>query len=287
MKSRNCSYERPGSLGQALDALARHGSSAQLLAGGQSLVPALNLRLAAPEVLVDLQDCIELRGITKTGQALRIAALTTHAEIQSSLEVSRHIPLLAQAVPYVAHVAIRNRGTIGGSLSLADPAAEYPAVALALGATITVRGVSGERRIAAADFFKGLYTTDLQPGEILTAVDFPLASASDRFGFYELARRRGDYAMVGLAAHVAVTQGRVSAAHLAYFAVADRPVLAKSAGAKLVGQPLGDPSALAAATQALAADLDPMPDLQAASQTKSYLAGVVLKRVIQQLGATS
>nr|UOZ97356.1 Caffeine dehydrogenase subunit beta [Cupriavidus sp.] len=287
MKSRDFSYTRPGSLQQALQALASHGAAAQVLAGGQSLVPALNLRLAAPEVLVDLQDCAELRGIAVSGKSLRIGALTTHAQIQSSPEVARHVPLLAQAVPYVAHVAIRNRGTIGGSLSLADPAAEYPAVALATGATIIVQGQARERRIAAADFFKGLYTTDLQPGEILTAVEFPIASPDDRAGFYELARRRGDYAMVGLAAHLVVTQGRVSAAHLAYFAVADRPILAKTAGAKLMGQPLGDPSALTAATQALAADLDPMPDLQAASQTKSYLAGVVLKRVIQQLGATS
>ncbi|MFZ9734829.1 MAG: FAD binding domain-containing protein [Burkholderiaceae bacterium] len=287
MKSREFSYTRPASLQQALQALASHGAAAQVLAGGQSLVPALNLRLAAPEVLVDLQDCAELRGIAMSGNSLRIGALTTHAQIQSSPEVARHVPLLAQAVPYVAHVAIRNRGTIGGSLSLADPAAEYPAVALATGATIIVQGQAKDRRIAAADFFKGLYTTDLQPGEILTAVEFPIAGPDDRTGFYELARRRGDYAMVGLAAYVAVTQGRVSAAHLAYFAVADRPILAKTAGAKLVGQPLGDPSALAAATQALAADLDPLPDLQAASQTKSYLAGVVLKRVIQQLGATS
>lgn len=287
MKSREFSYERPGSLQQALQILARHGVAAQLLAGGQSLVPALNLRLAAPDVLIDLQDCTELQGIAVSGQSLRIGALTTHAQIQSSPEVAQHVPLLARAVPYVAHAAIRNRGTIGGSLSLADPAAEYPAVALATGATIIVQGPAKERRIAASDFFKGLYTTDLQPGEILTAVEFPIATSDHRSGFYELARRRGDYAMVGLAAQVSVAQGKVAAARLAYFAVADRPILAKTAAASLVGQPIGDPASLSAASHALAADLDPMPDLQAQSQTKSYLAGVVLKRVVQQLGGSS
>ena len=287
MKSRDFHYERPSSLSGALQMLAHHGAAAQILAGGQSLVPALNLRLAAPEVLVDIQDCDELRGLQDLGSAIRLGALTTHAQIQSSAVVAQHIPLLAQAVPYVAHVAIRNRGTIGGSLSLSDPAAEYPAVALALNATLVIRSQSGERRMPAEGFFKGLYSTDLQPGEILVAVEFPKTGSADRVGFYELARRRGDYAMVGLAAHVLVAAGKVTAARLAYFAVADRPVLAKAAAARLVGAPLGDAAASAAAVDALATDLDPMPDLQAETQTKAYLAGVVLRRVIQQLGASS
>ena len=287
MKSRDFHYERPSSLAGAIQMLAQHGPSAQVLAGGQSLVPALNLRLAAPEILVDIQDCAELRGLQDMGSTIRIGALTTHAQIQSSALVAQHIPLLAKAVPYVAHVAIRNRGTIGGSLALADPAAEYPAVALALNATLIVRSQSGERRISAEGFFKGLYSTDLQPGEILVAVEFPKAMGADRAGFYELARRRGDYAMVGLAAQVVLAAGKVTSARLAYFAVADRPVLAAAAAARLVGAPVGDGSAVAASVEALASDLDPMPDLQAETQTKAYLAGVVLRRVIQQLGASS
>jgi carbon-monoxide dehydrogenase medium subunit len=287
MKSRDFHYERPSSLAGAVQMLALHGASAQVLAGGQSLVPALNLRLAAPDILVDLQDCEELRGLQETSRSVRIGALTTHAQIQSSGLVSTHIPLLARAVPYVAHVAIRNRGTIGGSLALSDPAAEYPAVALALNATIVVRGPSGERSVPADRFFKGLYSTDLQPGEILVAIEFSKAAETDRAGFYELARRRGDYAMVGLAAQVTVAAGKIASARLAYFAVADRPVLAQSAAACLVGAPLGDASAVTAAVNALAGDLDPMPDLQAESQTKTYLAGVVLRRVVQQLGASS
>lgn len=287
MKSRDFHYERPSSLAGAIQMLTQHGASAQVLAGGQSLVPALNLRLAAPEILVDIQDCAELRGLQDMGSSIRIGALTTHAQIQSSALVAQHIPLLAKAVPYVAHVAIRNRGTIGGSLALADPAAEYPAVALALNATLVVRGKNGERKISAEGFFKGLYSTDLQPGEILVAVEFPKATGTDRSGFYELARRRGDYAMVGLAAQVVLAAGKIMSARLAYFAVADRPVLAASAAARLVGAPVGDAAAVAAAVEALAKDLDPMPDLQAETQTKAYLAGVVLRRVIQQLGASS
>lgn len=287
MKSRDFHYERPSSLAGAMQMLAQHGAGAQVLAGGQSLVPALNLRLAAPEILVDIQDCQELRGLQDLGSRIRIGALTTHAQIQFSALIAQHIPLLAQAAPYVAHVAIRNRGTIGGSLALSDPAAEYPAVALALNATLVVGSQSGERRVAANDFFKGLYSTDLQPGEILVAVEFPKATAADRAGFYELARRRGDYAMVGLAAQVTVVDSKVTAARLAYFAVADRPVLAVSAAARLVGKTINDSSAVTAAVDALSADLDPMPDLQAKTQTKAYLAGVVLRRVIQQLGASS
>jgi carbon-monoxide dehydrogenase medium subunit len=219
------------------------------------------MRLAAPELLVDITGLRELATIEARPSGLHIGALVTHATLERSPEVAAQLPLLAQAAAQVAHPAIRNRGTLGGSLALADPAAEYPACALALEATVVVAGPAGERRVPASRFFRGLFETDIRPGEILVAAEFPRA---ERSLFIELARRQGDYAIVGLAG-VAGASGR----RFVFCGVGATPVLA--AGASRA-------ATLEAALQALRQDLDPPADLYHSSATKLHLAGVLLSR---------
>ena len=257
MKAPAFAYARPGSLGEALDLLARPGAKA--LAGGQSLIPSLNMRLSSPELLVDIGGLKELRGISLQEGVLRIGALTTHAQLEDSHEVKKHVPLLAQAVPHVAHAAIRNRGTLGGSLALADPAAEYPAVAVALQAVLTLKGKASERKVEATRFFKGLFETDLKPGELLTAVEFPAAKPTDRSVCLELTRRQGDYAIVGLAAHNE---------RFVFFGVGPVPFLLK--GGK----------------DDLKRELKPTADLYHSAATKLHLAGVLLERAWNSLSTS-
>ena len=282
MKAADFEYVRVTSLAQAFEQLAQRGESAQILAGGQSLMPMLNLRLATPGCLIDIGGLPGLRDIRHDGAMLHVGALVTHRQLQESALVSRLVPLLAQAVPHVAHLAIRNAGTLGGSLALADPAAEYPAVALALGATFVVQGAQGVRRIGADDFFQGLYQTARLPHEILVGVEFPVIAPGGRAHFSELARRRGDFAMVGLAAQFEINEGVIARVRLAYLAVADRPVLAAGAMAALQGR-APDAQAVRAARVALAGDLDPPGDLQCDPATKRHLAGVLLTRAIEQM----
>jgi carbon-monoxide dehydrogenase medium subunit len=267
-------YARAQSLAQALAALEAHGGEARLLAGGQSLIPALNLRLDTPAALIDINGLAELRGIALERGVLRIGALTRHAELEADPLVARHAPLLAEAAPLIAHAAIRSRGTIGGSLALADPAAELPACALALDAAILVAGRGGPRRIAATDFFQGLYTTALAPGEIITAVEIPSAQPGDRSAVEELARRHGDYAIVGLAA--ARPDG--GAPRLAFFGVGPTPLRARRAEAALAA---GD---LAAAQAALEQELDPPGDLHGPPALRRHLARVLLGRIAARIG---
>ena len=271
MKAAALDYVRAHSVSEALDLLARHGDAAKLLAGGQSLLPALNLRLSAPAWLIDIGHIPELRGITvaetPAGTTLRIGAMTTHAALAASPDVARLAPMLVQAVSHIAHPAIRSRGTIGGSLANSDPAAELPACALALAARMLVQGPAGTRTISAAAFFTGLFETALAPDEILVAVEVDATAAP--WGFRELARRSGDYAMVGLAAQsVAGASPR-----LAYFSVAATAVLAPHAAAALT-------HGIDAACLALAQDLDPPSDLQASAATRLALARVLLRRTV-------
>ena len=255
MKAPAFAYARPTTLAEAFELLAN--PNAKALAGGQSLIPSLNMRLSSPELLVDITGLRSLSGISLQGSSLRIGALTTHAQIEKSGEVKRHVPLIAQAVPHIAHAAIRNRGTIGGSLALADPAAEYPACAVALNATLVVSGTKGERKVTAEKFFKGLFETDLRPGELLVAVEFPITSGSDRSVFLELTRRHGDYAIIGLAAHND---------RFVFLGAGDRPVL-------FLFQ-----RDLQKAKEALRTGLNPLSDLYNSSATKLHLAGVLLER---------
>ncbi len=286
MKAAAFDYTKVDTVSEAVALLSRHAGSAQILAGGQSLMAMMNLRLAQPELLIDISGVDGLRGIEVKGSVLRIGALTTHHAILKSDLVARHAPLLAQAVPHVAHLAIRNVGTIGGSLALADPAAEYPAVALALNATILAQGPRGERRIAIGDYFKGLYQTALQPDELLVAVEIPVAQPGQKFHFDELSRRRGDYAMVGLGCALTLDSARVQEARIALLAVGDGPVLASKAMAALQGKALDD-ATVQAAQQALAQDLKPNGDLQADPATKIHLARVLLGRALNALRSAS
>jgi carbon-monoxide dehydrogenase medium subunit len=262
LKAPSFAYAKPRALAEALALAARPG--AKILAGGQSLIPSLNMRLSAPELLVDINGLSELKGISLERGVVRIGALTTHAEIEKSTVIQEHLPLLAAAVPHIAHPAIRNRGTIGGSLALADPAAEYPACVLALDATIIVTGKKGSRKINAGDFFKGLFETALKPGEILTAVEFKAQKKDEKSAFLELARRQGDYATIGLAAFATNDTKR-----LAYFGTGDRPILAQHAAKA---------KDLDSAKAALAKDLQPPADLYHTSATKLHLARVLLER---------
>lgn len=281
MKAPDFDYVRPGSIDEVLSLLGAHRETAQVLAGGQSLVPMLNLRMANPDRVIDIGGLSELRGIRVGAGGVWIGALTTHRELLESPVVSRELPLLAQAVPHVAHLAIRNAGTLGGSLSLADPAAEYPAVALALGALMHLRSTRGVRTVAAADFFQGVYQTARAPDELLVGVEFPSRRPGQVDHFDELARRRGDYAMVGLAATATLRDGVIQTPMLAWFAVSDRAMSTPATAALLAGR-RPDADTIAAARRRLAEELDPPSDLHADAATKRHLAGVLLGRALQQ-----
>jgi aerobic carbon-monoxide dehydrogenase medium subunit len=283
VKAPSFGYVKARELVQVFDLLDEYGDDAKILAGGQSLIPSLNLRLSRPAVLIDINAIPDLHGIRETGDTVLVGALTTHVTLEKSPVIALHVPLVATAMPQIAHPAIRNRGTIGGSLAFADPAAELPACSLALNATFILRNRNKERRVKASDFFHGLFETDLKPGEILAAIEFPKATAEHRFAFSELARRHGDYAMVGLAAVARHGNGRAQNLTLAYFGVGDRPVAAKNAATCL----LDGPQALEAACAALAKDLSPSGDLNARPQTKLHLAAVLLRRAMPSLFASA
>ena len=285
MKSPAFSYLKAQTLGDVFSALKTHGESAQLLAGGQSLLAMMNLRMANPSILIDISGLDSLKGIQQSGNVVRIGALTTHQEILASNIVQTQVPLLAQAVPYVAHLAIRNKGTIGGSLALGDPAAEYPAVALALNATLIIQSATGERRVKASEFFISLYRTAVQAQEVLIAVEFPVATSNQRFVFTELARRKGDYAMAGMALALSLEGQAIREASLAFMAMDDKPILAPHAMKALVGQSINQQT-IANAQKALDEDLHPAGDLTANAATKKYLSRVLLSRALMQAGAT-
>jgi aerobic carbon-monoxide dehydrogenase medium subunit len=281
MKASAFSYARATSVGQALELLAAHGDSAKVLSGGQSLMPAMNLRLLAPELLVDIGDLTELKGIAVDGAVLRIGALTRHVDVMHSPDIATHAPLLTEAIAHVAHPAIRNKGTLGGSLAHADPASELPACMLALDATIIVRGEAGERRIAANDFFTGIYETALSAQELLVAVELPIAQKNATHFFHEFARRHGDYAIVGMAAQAVVRENLFKDLRIALFAVGDRPVLAATA-ARLIDVSV-TAEVLAGASAALGDELDPQEDQQASPEMRRYLAKVLRARAVAAL----
>ena len=258
MKAPAFAYAKPRSAAEAFDLIERPG--ARILAGGQSLIPSLNMRLASPELLVDI-GALPLKDVSVQKGALRLGALVTHSEILGNPEIARRVPLLAQAAGHIAHPAIRNRGTLGGSLALADPAAEYPAVALALDATIVLSSRKGERRVPAAAFFRDLFETDVRPGEVVVAAEFP---AAERSVFLELARRHGDYAIIGLAGVADGPRKRI-----AFLGAGATPVLAANASRE---------TDLEKAQEALEKDLQPPADLYHSSATKLHLAKVLLAR---------
>jgi carbon-monoxide dehydrogenase medium subunit len=275
-------YVKAASLGQVFELLARYGDEARVLAGGQSLIPTLNLRLSAPEILIDINGLVGLSGIEVEDGVLRIGALTRQRAVEGSETVARHGALLHMAMPHIAHPAIRNRGTIGGSLALADPAAELPACAVALGARIELLGADGTRTVEAGTFFRGLYETDLRPGEVVGALLVPKPEPGHRSAIAEFARRHGDYALVGLAAHARIDGARLEGVRLVFFGVGARPTAATAASAALEGCEV-DQDAMAAAQDALARDLEPIDDPSTGAATKLHLARVLTARVVGQL----
>jgi carbon-monoxide dehydrogenase medium subunit len=275
-------YVKATALAQVFELLAAHGEDAKILAGGQSLIATLAMRLSAPQLLIDINGLPDLARIEVAGDRLLVGALVRHVVLGADPAIRRHAPLLALAVPHIAHPAIRNRGTLGGSLAFADPAAELPACAVALDATMVMVGPGGERRLPARQFFRGLYQTALAPDELLAGIELPLAGADTRCGFDELARRHGDYAMAGLAAQGRWAGDRFAALNLVYFGVGTGPVEAKAAAAAL-GTGAFDAAQLQAAQAALGQDLDPPPDLHGSGKTKLHLARVLLGRVLHEM----
>jgi carbon-monoxide dehydrogenase medium subunit len=268
-------YHKARTLKEAFALLAKHKDDARLLAGGQSLIATLNMRLSAPELLIDINGIKGLDGIARKGKFVEIGALARHTQVERSDLVAKHAPLIARAMPHIGHPAIRNRGTFGGSVAFADPAAELPACVLALGGEIGIAGPRGKRTVKADTFFKGLFETALRPQEMVTAVRVPAAEKNSRTGFAELARRHGDYAIVGLAASARADGKGLKDVRLAYFGVGDTPVRAKKSEAALAR---GDIDGAVAAL-----DLDPDDDVQASAAVKKHLAGVLLRRVAAQL----
>ena len=275
MKPAPFAYAKARSVAHAIELLV--DDDARLLAGGQSLIATLNMRLSHPALLVDINGVGGLDRIASNNGHIEIGALVRHAQAERSSELARRVPLIALAMPHIGHPAIRNRGTIGGSVAFADPAAELPACVLALGGEMTIAGPQGSRIVRADDFFKGLFETALTARDVLTAIRIPAAGADTRVGFAEFARRHGDYAMVGLAASARAEGMRLRDLRLAYFGVGSTPIRARNAELALAN---GD---VDAAVRALAQDLNPPDDVQASSVVKTHLAGVLLRRVARQL----
>jgi carbon-monoxide dehydrogenase medium subunit len=277
MKLPPVEYEAPTTVAEAIDLLAEYSDEASVLAGGQSLIPLLALRLARPEVLVDINGIDELSGVSATDGWVAIGAMTREYVAEESEIVADAVPLLAAALPFIGHEAIRSRGTIGGSLAHADPAAELPAVARALDAEFVVRGPSGERVIPAAQWFEGYLTTSRSPDELLLEVRFPAAGQGTGVSFQEVARRHGDFAMVGLAVSLGLSGGMISDARLAFAGVSDVPVRATAAEDLLVGE---RPSAelFEEAARRATGDIDPPADLHGSSDYRKTVAAAIVRR---------
>jgi carbon-monoxide dehydrogenase medium subunit len=275
-------YVAPRSLAEALSLLGRHGEEGKVLAGGQSLVPVLNFRLAQPAVLVDVNRVAELDHLAVAGGELRMGALTRHRRLEADPLVRTHAPLLAEAAPHIAHPQIRARGTVGGSLAHADPRAELPALAVALGARLRLQREGGDRWVGADEFYTGLFGTLLAADELVTEVAWPSPRAGEGSAFAEAARRHGDYAQVGVAAVLRLdARAALADARLVFLSVADRPFVAHGATAVLAGQSPGD-ELFAEAARRAAEEIEPGDDIHASAAFKRHLAERLTLRVLRQ-----
>ena len=279
MKAPKFDYERATSVAHAVQLLSEPNRDARIIAGGQSLIPTLNFRLAAPNVLVDIGGIEELRGVSVDGDVLRIGAMTRHADIMREPLIARHAPLMAEAARHIAHPAIRNRGTIGGSLALADPAAEWPTCVVALDARITIAGPSGRRQAKAADFFEGVYTVDLASDEMIVAVEMPVAGSGDRFAFDEISRRHGDFAIAGLAIRWA--GGASGAMRLVFSGVSDRPAPVDLRAADVLARLKA--GARSAIVDEAVKDLDPSNDPYVSNEYRLHVARVLCERLLERV----
>ncbi len=280
MKSAPFEYFAPDSLEAALDLKSQYGDEAKALAGGQSLIPAMNFRVAQPSILIDLNRINELRYIRKSG-ALRIGAMTVQSSAEHDLLVAQHAPLLHEAIPNIAHSQIRNRGTVGGSIAHADPASELPVVCLALDARMHARSKSNDRWIDAKEFFAGMFTTTLKPDEFLIEIEFPQMPANTGCAFMEVARRHGDYAMAGVAALLTLDEkGSCQKARLVYLNVGDGPIEALEAETNLVGKKPSDSAFKEAGEIASQKDISPFGNLHASANFQRHLSAVLTERAL-------
>lgn len=282
MKPAAFEYHRPATLDEALALMARYGGDAKALAGGQSLIPAMNFRLSRPATLIDLNRIAELSFITPDGsRGLKIGAMARQRAVERSEIVAQKAPLIGETLPFVAHPQIRNRGTLGGSIAHADPSAELPAVMLALEARFRLRSAGSERSLPAADFFTGLFTTALAPDELLVEIHLPAAPAGTGWAFSEIARRHGDYALVGVASLVQLdSRERCIGARVALLSVGDGPLLAQQAARGLLGELPSEKAITAAAQTAAQQDIDPPADIHASAAYRRHLASVLVRRTL-------
>ena len=285
MKAAAFNYEKVNTIHEALRLLDLHNGNAKLIAGGQSLLPSLNMRLSNPEILVDLQGVSELKGISEANGVIRIGAMTTHTEIQNSELIQNKLPLLSKAVPHIAHRAIRNLGTWGGSCVYGDPAAEWPACAVALDGVMVLTGPKGTRKVAAKDFFLDLYTTALEENEILVATEFTL-KASEKNYFEELSRRHGDYAVTGLVSQIELKESLITDCRFVFFSVASTPLIAMGMKDLILNKNLSDlanPALIEQAQNIVRAEIKTLPDLTNSAQMKTHLVGVLISRALHNL----
>ena len=282
MKPAPFRYVRPSSVDEAIAVLAQEGHGAKPLAGGQSLIPAMNFRLAQPAVLVDLGSLDELRGIRDEGSSLYIGAMTPQTGIERSPVVRERAPLLAEAMPWIAHPQIRNRGTIGGSLAHADPAAELPAVMLALEARLHLRGPGGDRTVPFCDFSTGFFSTALAPDELVTGVEIPALASGTGTAFEEVSRRHGDFALVGVCVVLTLDPGGTcTRASVTLLSVGDGPVCASTAEGLLLGRVFTPESVREAADAAATRDIDPPADIHASAAFRRQLTRVLTSRALE------
>ena len=283
MKPAAFEYRRPDTIDEALELLAEHADEAKILAGGQSLVPTMSFRLAQPSVLIDINRLGDLAYIREHDSGLRIGAMTRQRAVERSSLVAERAPLVYETIPYIAHVQIRNRGTFGGSIAHADPAAELPAIMLSLDARMRVRSKKAERWIAASDYFVGLLETAMSDDEMLLEVEIPALPSGTGYAFVEFARRHGDYALVGVAARAKLDKaGNVADSRVVLMSVGERPVVAPSAASALNGQKPSVDAIRAAANAAATNDIEPHSDVHATSDYRRHLAEVLTARALRR-----
>ncbi|KAA0268915.1 MAG: xanthine dehydrogenase family protein subunit M [Chloroflexi bacterium] len=283
MKPAPFEYHAPTSLEQALDLMSQHAGEAKILAGGQSLVPAMNFRVVQPSLLIDLNRVAELSFIREEGNAIRVGAMARERHLEFDASIEKRIPLLHEAVPNIAHPQIRNRGTIGGSIVHADPAAELPMLMVALNARLKGKNKSAERWIDAKDFFAGMFTTALEPDEILAEIEIPFMPPRTGWSFMEVAPRSGDYAMMGVAALVTLDKdGKCKSATLVYLNAGDGPVDAVASAQMLAGESLSDKSIESAAVHASENEINPFGNIHASTDFQRHLAKVLTQKALKQ-----
>jgi carbon-monoxide dehydrogenase medium subunit len=283
MKPAPFEYHAPGSLDEVLTLKKGHGDEAKILAGGQSLVPAMNFRVVQPGLLVDLNRVAELSYIREEGEVIHIGAMSRERHLEFDSSIAKRTPLLHEAVPFIAHPQIRNRGTIGGSIVHADPAAELPMLMIALSAKLKAKSASGERWVEAKDFFAGMFSTALEPEEILVEIELPFMPPRTGWSFVEVAPRAGDYAMMGVAALVTLDEaGRCNAAKLVYLNAGDGPVDAIEAAHMLAGETVNDALIESAAAHAGEKEINPFGNMHASVDFQRHLAKVLTRQALQR-----